>query len=51
MPRARTNRLDWEMLSDYITPQDQVFNVQHYGMPEFDAEKFTLSIGGLVKKP
>ena len=50
MPRARENRLDWEMLSEYITPQDQVFNVQHYGMPEFDEDKFTLSISGLVKK-
>ncbi len=50
MPRARENRLDWEMLGEYITPQDQVFNVQHYGMPEFDEDKFTLSISGLVKK-
>ena len=51
MPRGRANRLDWEMLNEWITPQDQVFNVQHYGMPEFDADQFSLSIGGLVNKP
>jgi DMSO/TMAO reductase YedYZ molybdopterin-dependent catalytic subunit len=51
MPRTRPNRLDWEMLSEWLTPKDQVFNVQHYGMPEFDKDKFSLSIGGLVGKP
>ncbi|MDA0749228.1 MAG: molybdopterin-dependent oxidoreductase [Verrucomicrobia bacterium] len=50
-PRARENRLDWEMLNDWITPQNQVFNVQHYGMPEFDASKFQLTIDGLVGNP
>ncbi|MDC0268100.1 molybdopterin-dependent oxidoreductase [bacterium] len=51
MPKARPNRLDWEMLNEYMTPQDQVFNVQHYGMPEFDTTQFKLSIDGLVNKP
>ncbi len=51
MPRTRVNRLDWEMLDEWITPQDQVFNVQHYGMPEFDAADFRLSIGGMVGNP
>ncbi len=48
---ARENRLDWEMLHDWITPQDQVFSVQHYGIPEFDAQKFKLEITGLVERP
>ena len=51
MPRTRPNRLDWEMLTDWITPQDQVFNVQHYGMPEIDSDAFRLTLDGLVNKP
>jgi len=51
MPRTRPNRLDWEMLTDWITPQDQVFNVQHYGMPEIDLDAFRLTLDGLVNKP
>ncbi len=45
------NRLDWEMLTDWITPADQVFNVQHYGIPEFDLENFKLEITGMVRRP
>ena len=51
MPRSRPNMLDWETLDEWITPQDQVFNVQHYGTPDFDAAKHTLQITGLVDKP
>ena len=51
MPRTGPNRLDWETLDSWITPQDQVFSVQHYGIPEFDADKFTLEITGLVDHP
>ena len=51
MPRTPPNRLDWEMLQDWLTPQDQVFGVQHYGIPEFDESKFRLEITGLVNKP
>ena len=51
MPRTGPNRLDWETLKEWLTPQDQVFSVQHYGIPEFDAKTFKLEITGLVKKP
>ena len=51
MPRTPPHRLDWEMLQDWLTPQDQVFGVQHYGIPEFDESKFRLEITGLVNKP
>ena len=51
MPRSRPNMLDWETLDEWITPQEQVFNVQHYGTPEFDAAKHTLQVTGLVDKP
>lgn len=49
--RSRPNRLDWEMLDQWVTPQDQVFNVQHYGMPEVDPNTFSLTIDGMVGKP
>jgi DMSO/TMAO reductase YedYZ molybdopterin-dependent catalytic subunit len=51
MPRTAPNRLDWETLNEWITPADQVFNVQHYGIPEIDPETFELEITGLVRRP
>jgi DMSO/TMAO reductase YedYZ molybdopterin-dependent catalytic subunit len=51
MPRAGEKSLDWETLSDWLTPPDQAFNVQHYGIPEFDAKDFKLEFTGLVAKP
>jgi len=51
MPRTGENRLDWEMLTDWLTPQDQAFNVQHYGVPEFSEQDFKLEIAGLVARP
>ena len=51
MPKAGANRLRWETLDDWLTPQDQTFNVQHYGVPEVDLNRFKLEIAGLVAKP
>jgi DMSO/TMAO reductase YedYZ molybdopterin-dependent catalytic subunit len=51
VPRSSPNSLDWETLTEWLTPQDQVFSVQHYGVPEFDAAKFELEITGLVERP
>ena len=51
MPRTPPNRLDWETLDTWITPADQVFSVQHYGVPEFDAGQAKLDITGLVERP
>ncbi|MCA9139768.1 MAG: molybdopterin-dependent oxidoreductase, partial [Planctomycetales bacterium] len=50
-PRTPPNRLDWEVVEDWLTPQDQVFSVQHYGVPEFDYQDYRLEIGGLISKP
>ncbi|MCA9212234.1 MAG: sulfite oxidase [Planctomycetales bacterium] len=50
MPRTAPNRLDWETLDEWITPQDQVFSVQHYGEPEFDPNSWKLEITGLVEQ-
>ena len=51
MPRAGEKQLDWETLNDWLTPQDQAFNVQHYGIPEFEENEFNLEITGLVGRP
>jgi DMSO/TMAO reductase YedYZ molybdopterin-dependent catalytic subunit len=50
-PRSRPNSLDWETLDSWLTPQDQAFSVQHYDIPNFDAEKYQLEITGLVERP
>jgi hypothetical protein len=42
--------LRWEQLTDWVTPNEQVFNVQHYGVPEFNSNEWHLEISGLVKK-
>jgi DMSO/TMAO reductase YedYZ molybdopterin-dependent catalytic subunit len=51
MPRTPPNRLDWETLDSWITPQDQVFSVQHYEVPEVDAKEFKLEFTGLIDTP
>src|SRR6476620_11785395 len=51
VPRAARNSLDWETLDEWLTPQDQVFSVQHYGSPKVDPNKFELEVMGLVDKP
>lgn len=51
MPRTGPNRLDWETLDEWLTPQDQVFSVQHYGTPEVNAADLKLEITGLVENP
>ena len=51
MPRTPPNRLDWETLDAWLTPQDQVFSVQHYGIPEFEYDGYRLEVGGLIESP
>jgi DMSO/TMAO reductase YedYZ molybdopterin-dependent catalytic subunit len=51
VPRASPNSLDWETLDEWLTPQDQVFSVQHYGTPQVDAAQFRLEIAGMVERP
>jgi DMSO/TMAO reductase YedYZ molybdopterin-dependent catalytic subunit len=51
VPRTGTNQLDWETLDQWLTPKDQAFNVQHYGVPEVDLKSFKLEIGGRIAKP
>jgi DMSO/TMAO reductase YedYZ molybdopterin-dependent catalytic subunit len=51
VPRSTPNSLDWETLTEWLTPQDQVFSVQHYGIPAVDAAKYELEVAGLVERP
>jgi len=51
VPRAKPESLDWETLDEWLTPQDQVFSVQHYGSPKVDAAAYQLQIEGLVERP
>jgi DMSO/TMAO reductase YedYZ molybdopterin-dependent catalytic subunit len=51
VPRARPGALDWETLDSWITPNDQVFAVSHYGEADVDPATYRLEITGLVEKP
>ena len=50
-PNTPPARLDWVGLKDWLTPQDQVFNVQHYSVPEIAPEDYQLTITGAVENP
>ena len=41
--------LRWEELTTWVTPNEQVFSVSHYGTPEVDLKAWQLEISGLVK--
>ncbi len=43
--------LKWENLDSWITPNEHVFAVSHYGTPKVDPAQHRLEISGLVKKP
>jgi DMSO/TMAO reductase YedYZ molybdopterin-dependent catalytic subunit len=51
VPRSKPESLDWETLTEWVTPQDQVFSVQHYDVPEVKIDDFALEIAGLVDHP
>jgi len=43
--------LYWQDLTSWITANDQLYSVSHYGAPEVDPGNWQLEISGLVKKP
>src|SRR5437762_6933878 len=43
--------LYWQDLTSWITPNDQLYSVSHYGTPEVDPDKWRLEFSGLMKKP
>lgn len=51
LPDVLVNRLDWETADQWFTPNDQFFNVIHFGLPELDADTYRLEVTGLVENP
>ncbi|BFU93320.1 MAG: hypothetical protein NTNFB02_00420 [Nitrospira sp.] len=45
------NRMDWQDLNEWITPNDQFFSVSHYNRPVIRPEEYRLEIAGLVQAP
>lgn len=49
--QSGTNGIKWEELKSWITPNEQLYKVQHYGVPKIDLGAWNLEIGGLVRHP
>lgn len=45
------NTLDWQALTSWVTPTEDLFSVGHYGTPEVDTASWALDVGGLVDRP
>lgn len=45
------NRLDWEKLNEWITPNEQFFTVSHYNRPVIRPDEYRFEITGLVRHP
>jgi DMSO/TMAO reductase YedYZ molybdopterin-dependent catalytic subunit len=43
--------VQWDELKSWVTPNENVYVVSHYGTPAVDAAKWKLEIGGLVENP
>jgi DMSO/TMAO reductase YedYZ molybdopterin-dependent catalytic subunit len=50
-PPTKPDSLNWEKLTKWLTPQDQVFSIQHYGIPDVKAAAYELEISGLIDHP
>src|SRR5688572_23484932 len=49
--QAGKNGITWEKLESWITPNPDLYKVEHYGVPKVDLANWQLEIGGLVRKP
>ena len=49
--QPKSKMLYWQDLTSWITPNDQVYQVQHYGVPEVGGAHWHLEISGLLKIP
>lgn len=49
--RGNVNVLDWEQVTSWVTPTDQMFRVGHYDSPVIEEAGWRLEIGGLVDQP
>ena len=48
---GRANTLDWQALTSWVTPTQDLFSVGHYGTPEVDAATWRLELTGMVDRP
>lgn len=44
-------QLRWEQLKSWITANEDIYFVSHYGVPEVETKDWKVEFGGLVKKP
>ena len=52
VPQITGNLLQWEALDSFLTPADEFFYVQHYGLPDgLDDQEWRVGIDGLVAHP
>jgi DMSO/TMAO reductase YedYZ molybdopterin-dependent catalytic subunit len=50
-PGGRSNTLDWQALTSWVTPTRDLFSVGHYGQPDVEASDWRLEVSGLVGQP
>ena len=50
VPDVVGQKVGWEALDTWLTPNDQFFTVAHYDKPVLDATAWQLQIGGLVQQ-
>lgn len=43
--------VEWQNLESWITPDDEIFAVSHYGMVDVDMSDWHLEVDGLVERP
>ena len=48
---ATRKQTRWQDLENWITKNENLYVVSHYGTPALDADKHTLEVSGLVRKP
>src|SRR5437762_117252 len=50
-PPTKPDSLNWGKLTNWLTPQNQVFSIRRYGIPAVEAAAYELEICGLVDHP
>lgn len=50
-PGGPANTLNWQAVTDWVTPTEDLFRVGHYGTPELAADTWRLEVDGLVDRP
>ena len=49
-PKGRA-MLNWQDLTSWVTPNESVYEVSHYGKPKVDLAQWRLDLTGFVRKP